>query len=815
MEKNPKEGLHNSKDLQRQRISMKSPVRILHLDSNPNFSDVIKTVLEADGINSTVKYVESRHDFLSELSNNRFDLIFAEFSLPTFDGPSALAITNKLYPHIPFIFFSESFDEGSMVDCMKNGARDFVTKRMLSRLALVVSRVMQEAEDRLERQRTQEALKASQEYAQSIINSSLDLIITVDLGRRIVEFNKSAEDAFGYRRDEVVGRAVDMLYAKPRQGLHIYKTTLLKGGCVEEVLNKRKNGEVFHSLLSASLIHNSLGELRGVMGVSRDITETKRAEEKLREQAALLDVAQDAIIIQDLKGTIGYWNKSAERLYGWLNQEVAAKKYNEIFREESSPQTEDCKKYCMEKGEWRGVLRQRTKDGNEIIVESRWTLVRDSDGSPKSIFLVNTDISERKKLEGHLLRTQRIESIGTLAGGISHDLNNVLTPILGGLQILKRKVTDVQQQRLIETLAASAKRGTDIVKQVLTFARGAEGEKIVLQPKHLIYELDKILRGTFPKSIQISRNILKDLWTIYGDATQIHQVLLNLCVNSRDAMPNGGTLTITAGNILIDENYARMNLEAKPGPYIVITVSDNGTGIPPGIIDKIFEPFFTTKDPGKGTGLGLATVMALVKGHSGFLNVYSEVGKGTTFKIYLPAAEAVGLNQNKEEKVEFVHGDGEMILVADDEDSILEISKETLETFGYRVLTATDGTEAVALLAQNRGVIDIVVTDMMMPFMDGPATIRALRKIDPYIRIIATSGLGVDGRAAEAHELGVQAFITKPYTAESLLKTLRKILHNDQEKPLESFVDDSEDEHAQKVSRDKRNLASNTIRRAR
>jgi two-component system cell cycle sensor histidine kinase/response regulator CckA len=399
-------------------------------------------------------------------------------------------------------------------------------------------------------------------------------------------------------------------------------------------------------------------------------------------------------------------------------------------------------------------------------------------GHSKSLLKIGTSTAQRNALEAQLLRSQRLESIGTLAGGISHDLNNVLTPILSGLQILKRKITDTQTLNLLETLEASAQRGSDIVKQVLSFARGVEGEKILLQPKYLIVELDKIIRETFPKSIQFIRFTSRDLWTLLGDVTQLHQIFLNLCVNARDAMPNGGILTVKADNIIIDENYVRMNPEAKPGPYVVMTVTDTGSGIPPGIMDRIFEPFFTTKEQELGTGLGLATVKALVKAHGGFVNVYSEIGKGTSFKVYLPAAGAEKIHGDVQHKNGFVSGNGEVILVVDDENSILEITKETLETFGYRALTAHDGTEAVVQLAENRGNIDAVITDMMMPYMDGPATIRALRRIDPQIKIIATSGLSIDKRIAEAHNLDVQAFVTKPYTAEDLLTALCEVLRN-------------------------------------
>jgi two-component system cell cycle sensor histidine kinase/response regulator CckA len=756
---------------------MKTPIRILHVDTNPQDSDVVRSVLEAEGLECTITRVESLGGFVGALKRHRYDIIISDYSLPSLNGSAALTVAKKEFPHIPFIFFTDDLGDSVAIECMKDGARDFVVKKNVTLLALVVGRVLHEAEDRLERQRAEEAMKASREYAQSIIDSSLDMIVAVDVNRRIIEFNKAAERTFGYTRDEVIGSHVDILYARPRQGLRVHKTTILNGRCVEEITNKRKNGELFPTLLSASILRNSHGELTGVMGVSRDITEEKGAEDRLREQAALLDVAQDAIFTHDLNGRIVYWNKSAERILGWAAGEMIGRNVDDELFASIRLEVEEHRRECLKTGNWRGEIRHKTKDGKDVILESKWTLVRDSHENPKSILVVNTDVSEKKKLELQLLRTQRMESIGTLAGGIAHDLNNVLTPILGGLQILRRKMADEQSQRLLSTLETSAKRGTDIVKQVLTFARGVEGERVVLQPRHLVREVEKIIRETFPKSIQLIHNITKDLWTISGDATQLHQVLLNLCVNARDAMLNGGTLTLSAENVQLDENYARMNVEAHSGPYVVISVSDTGTGIPPDIMNKIFDPFFTTKEVGKGTGLGLATVQALVKGHNGFVNVYSEVGRGTTFKTYFPAADAEAVLQHEdEERLDIFQGNGELILIVDDEDCILEITNETLSSYGYRVISAHDGTEAVAAVAANRGSIDIVVTDMMMPFMDGPSTIRALRKIDPSIKIIASSGLGNDGRIAELQGLGVEGYLTKPYTADKLLAVVQDVV---------------------------------------
>jgi two-component system, cell cycle sensor histidine kinase and response regulator CckA len=321
-------------------------------------------------------------------------------------------------------------------------------------------------------------------------------------------------------------------------------------------------------------------------------------------------------------------------------------------------------------------------------------------------------------------------------------------------------------------LRQSAERGGEMVKQVLSFARGVEGQKIAIQPTYFIKEILKVLRETLPKNITVKQSLPPDIGTVNGDATQLHQVLMNLCVNARDAMPDGGSLTIGAENTVIDEHYARMVPDANAGRYVMITVSDTGAGIPEHIKDKIFDPFFTTKEKGKGTGLGLSTVIGIVKSLGGFINVYSEVGKGAKFKIYLPMAETADAAETAATQTGLPLGNGELILVVDDEAGIRDIAKTTLETFGYRVLTAEDGAEAVAIYASRLGEVQAVLTDMMMPFLDGAATIRALQKLDPQVRIIASTGLSDGMRSEEAEKLGAKLVLSKPYTAETLLKAL-------------------------------------------
>lgn len=630
-------------------------------------------------------------------------------------------------------------------------------------------------------------LRESKERYRSVVKSMHEGVVIQQADGTIISCNASAQKILGLSAEQIKGRnSLDPRWhtihedGSPFPGETHPAMLALRTGkpCLYTVMGVYKpNGKLTWILINSEPLFLPGQNLpyRVVTSFS-DITRRKEAEEKIKEQAQLLDITTDAILVKDLEETILYCNSSAEHIYGWKKEELIGKTANELLYDEISPELESALSEVIEAGSWQGELHKITKTGKNIIVASRWTLVRDEAGNPESVLTVDTDITETKQLENQFLRTQRLESLGTLASGIAHDLNNVLTPILAIAQLLPLKFNNQEQEftEMLSMLEDSAKRGADLVKQILTFARGNEGKRTVLQIKHLLKEIEQFANRTFTKSIAINRYIPQDLLTVSADPTQMHQVFMNLVVNARDAMPNGGTITISAQNLYVDESYAKMNIEAKVGNYVVVTITDTGIGISPEAIERVFDPFFTTKEVGKGTGLGLSTAIGIIKNHGGFIEVTSELGKGSQFKVYLPSTQGKRI-EAKQENIALL-GNSEQILIVDDESAICEIIKTTLESQNFEVLTAADGIEAISTYVQNKTRISLVLIDMMMPEMDGATAIATLQQLNPQVKIIAMSGLTSTEALAKAAGTGVQGFLAKPFTQWDLLNTISGVL---------------------------------------
>jgi PAS domain S-box-containing protein len=637
----------------------------------------------------------------------------------------------------------------------------------------VKARTAELADEIVQRRQVEQELRVSEERFREIAENIREVFWATDLGKREMVYVSPAYET-------IWGRSCASLYRDPwswleaihpedRERVAALAQRQEQGGYDTVFRIVRPDGELRWIRDRAYPIAGPDGEVYRVVGTAEDITDRRVIEEQLREQASLLDLTGDAILVTDLDRTIRYWNRGAERTYGWTSEEASGRRAGELLGDEGV--REGAWEATLAQGEWQGELNHLHARGSRLLVQSRWSLVRDEQGAPRSVLEIDTDITERRRFEQQLYRAQRLESLGTLSGGIAHDLNNLLAPILMGVELIEHAAPNESVREVLRTIERSAKRGSDLVKQVLAFSRGIEGARVPVLVADLLRELRSIVESSFPKNIELRFDVAPRMWPVQGDLTQLSQVLLNLAVNARDAMPQGGHLAVRARNLeLADERVSGLGT-LGPGRYVVLEVVDDGSGISAENLERIFDPFFTTKPLGKGTGLGLSTVLGIVRSHGGVVEVESQLGQGTTFRLNLPASvPELELGPQGGRDAQAARGQGQLLLLVDDEPAIRELAQRTLERAGYRVLTAAHGAEGLAVFASHRQEVQLVITDLMMPVMDGTALVQTLREQGCGLPVIAVSGLAADEATLAA--LGPCELLAKPYTGEALLRAV-------------------------------------------
>jgi len=598
---------------------------------------------------------------------------------------------------------------------------------------------------------------------------------TIILATSLVEGSDNAARLFGLPlgRQWPLSRIQELILPEYQAGVSEALRILVEQGKSYDVVFKLRRADD-----GAICTFHARGELdaarRIAFGIFHDITEQRRAEEQLHLRSAALEASALSISITDERGALEWINPAFTALTGYSAAEALGRRLNQLIR--SDRQTaefyQQIQSTILAGDTWHGELISQRKEGASIPVEQTITPVRDGDGRVAHFIVIAQDITERRRLQEEALRSQRLDSVGRLAGGIAHDLNNILSPILMAPSILRETVTDPGSREVLDSIEVSANRGAAIIRQLLTFSRGGTGGKhLPVQLLHVVRDMITMIRETFPKNILVRTELQADAWAVDGDATQLHQVLMNLCVNARDAMPEGGVLTLALENVELDAAAVAGQPGAAPGPYVMLGVLDTGCGIEPEHLDKVFDPFFTTKEIGKGTGLGLPTALGLIRAHRGFVQIRSQLRSGTQARVYLPASPAACPIAHAPDTALPPRGRGECILIVDDEENVRRVTTRILEQHGYRVIAASDGAEAFSRFQEHRTTVRLILTDLLMPIMDGATFVRAVHRLDSSVPVVAVSGYASDD---ETLKLGIDvaAYITKPYLRSVLLRTI-------------------------------------------
>jgi two-component system, cell cycle sensor histidine kinase and response regulator CckA len=789
-------------------------VRILIIEDNPVDILCLKDALEeSKTTNFVISHVETLAEGKESLANADFHVVALDLGLPDSQGLETFLRIRNSAPTTSIVVLSGLDDEILAREAVRKGAQDYLLKgkydgHSLSRSITYaierkraqeeIRRLNEDLEKRIkertaqltmanekllseitERKQTEEALRESEEKYRRLHETMMDAFVSVDMTGRVQETNQAYRAMLGYSEDELRNLTYKHLTPEP---WHTFESSIVEGQVLVKGYSdvyckeyRRKDGTIFPVELRTFLVKNAAGQAFAMWAIVRDISERRLAEETIAGERSkfksILDHMMDGVYIVNSQYEIEYVNPALLSERG----ELAGRKCYEYL----VGRTEPCV-WCRNQEVLAGdsIVWERTSGLTGKTYDIFETPIKNQDGSI-SVLLILHDITERKSLEQQFLQAQKMEAIGTLAGGVAHDFNNVLQVALGYSEIL---LDDEELPRRcrddLQKINESAQRGADLVQRLLTFGRKTEIKPEPLDLNRRIAELRKMLERTLPKMVEIQLLQNVKLAKINADKTQIDQVLMNLAVNARDAMPDGGKLLFETSNITLDEEYARAHLEAKPGPHVLLTVTDTGCGMDEGALEHIFEPFYTTKGVGEGTGLGLAMVHGIVKQHEGHIICHSEPGKGTTFKIYFPALIS---EEREEETIErpMPRGGSETILLVDDEEFIRDLGSRILTKAGYTVITASNGKEALKVYGQQGSDIDLVLLDLMMPEMGGKQCLEGLLSFNRSVNVVIASGYSASGPTKEALQAGARGFVNKPYEMRQMLEVVRGALDSE------------------------------------
>ncbi|MCB1100147.1 MAG: response regulator [Verrucomicrobiae bacterium] len=763
---------------------MNKPLNILFVEDNPADTKMMLAQLRTDGFDPTWKRIETEADFLAEIRNSP-DIILSDYSMPQFSGLRAAELLRESGLEIPFILISGTVGEDVAVDAMKHGATDYLLKDRIVRLGSAVERALRETRAHSERKQAGTELRWKTALLQAQLHSSLDGILVVDSqGKKILQ-NQRMNDLWKIppeiavdSNDAVQIEFVTQRTKDPRQFVdkiaHLYSHP-------DEI--SRDEIELIDGTVldrySAPVLDQA-GINYGRIWSFRDITERRKMQESHARLAMSVEQATECVIITDTSGAILYVNPAFEKSSGYTVAEALGKNPSILKSDKHDAEFYRQMWSTIERGEvWRGHMVNRRKDGTLYEEEATISALRDAAGEVINYVAVKQDVTRERQLEAQFRQSQKMEGIGQLAGGVAHDFNNILAAIMMQAELtgMDENISQEVREGLLE-IKGAADRAANLTRQLLLFSRKEVMQSRQLDLNDLVTSLAKMLQRIIREDVQLRLHLHSAPLLTVADAGMLDQLLMNLAVNARDAMPRGGELIIETAEKAIIAGHADLDMDALPGRYVWLSVSDTGGGIPPEIQSRMFEPFFTTKEVGKGTGLGLATVFGIVKQHKGWIKVDSEVGVGTTFQVFLPAsAEPADAVLEDEKPLTKALRGSETILVAEDDEPVRMLTRVVLERHGYHVLEAADGVEAQQVWNEHRGQIALLLTDLIMPGgVDGRELALRLQTENPNLRVIFTSGYSAEIAGRELKMKAGQNFVQKPCPPGQLLEAVRHCL---------------------------------------
>ena len=760
-------------------------VRVLMVEDVADDAALVERELRRAGITGATRRVDSERAYREALQTFAPDIILTDHSLPTFGAADALRIALLEAPDTPVIVVTGSLDEETAAEYIKAGAADYVVKHHLERVGPAVVRALDLRRARTEQARAEEARRQGEERFRALIEHGADAVVLVAPDETLLFASHSIERLLGFAPAELVGRpGFDRVHPNDLPRVHAaFRDIVARPGTPAslELRWRHRDGSWRH--IDAVAVDRLAEPAVGAIVVNfRDVTERRTAEAALRESEeryrTLVEGVRDIIFALSPEGTIASLNPAFETITGLRREEWVGQPFERLVHPEDLPLALELLGRVV-RGELRPAsqFRVRTAKGDYRVGEFSAT-PQLHEGRLVGILGIGRDVTERVQLEQQLRQAQKMEAVGRLAGGIAHDFNNILTAITGYADLLLEDLgaTDPRRQDADE-IHKAADRAAGLTRQLLAFSRQQVLQPTVLEVNKLVSDLEKMLRRLLGEDVELGTRLAPTTGRVKADPGQLEQVIMNLAVNARDAMPNGGKLTLETGNVDLDEAYAADHYPARAGPFVMLAVSDTGIGMSEETQAHMFEPFFTTKEKGKGTGLGLATVYGIIKQSGGFIWVYSEVGRGTTFKLYLPRVEELAERASPAAQAPARAARGtETVLVVEDEAPVRSVARQVLERHGYRVLEAPSAEAALDIVTRYSGTIHLLLTDVVMPGLNGRELAGRLAGLRPDAKVIFMSGYTDDAVTRHGVLEPGSAYVQKPFTPDAIARKVREVL---------------------------------------